>query len=156
MHFFLNLHLYYLFQVCWIKLFFHCIAFMSLFWWSKEQQCVDVKWTKFLVSVWFAFLTFFYANVWCQFQNQGACWDVETTICKPFVRLQLCSLCEHPDLPNTVVAWLNQWCEFEVGLEQGSATFNVKRDTLVPFPQNKIHVEPQNIWCPNKDNTAYS
>ncbi len=42
------------------------------------------------------------------------------------------------------------------GLGQGSATFNVKRAILAPFPPNKIHVEPQNIWCPNKDNTAYS
>ncbi len=38
----------------------------------------------------------------------------------------------------------------------GSATFNVKRAILAPFLPNKIHVEPQHIWCPNKDNTAYS
>ncbi len=43
-----------------------------------------------------------------------------------------------------------------IDLMQGSATFNVKRAILAPFPPNKIHVEPQNIWCPNKDNTAYS
>ncbi len=30
-------------------------------------------------------------------------------------------------------------------LYQGSATFNVKRAILAPFPPNKIHVEPQNI-----------
>ncbi len=30
-------------------------------------------------------------------------------------------------------------------LEQGSATFNVKRAILAPFLPNKIHVEPQNI-----------
>ncbi len=41
-------------------------------------------------------------------------------------------------------------------LDQGYATFNVKRAILAPFLLNKIHVEPQNIWCPNKDNTAYS
>ncbi len=39
-------------------------------------------------------------------------------------------------------------------LDQGSATFNVKRDILAHFLPNKIHLEPQNIWCPNKDNTA--
>ncbi len=31
------------------------------------------------------------------------------------------------------------------GLGQGSATFNVKRAILAPFPPNTIHVEPQNI-----------
>ncbi len=41
-------------------------------------------------------------------------------------------------------------------LIQGSATFNVKRAILAPFLPNKIHVEPQNIWCPNIDNTAYN
>ncbi len=41
-------------------------------------------------------------------------------------------------------------------LEQGSATFNAKRAIFAPFLPNKVHVEPQNIWCPNKDNTAYS
>ncbi len=41
-------------------------------------------------------------------------------------------------------------------IEQGSATFNVKRVILAPFPLNKIHVESQNIWPPYKDNTAYS
>ncbi len=39
---------------------------------------------------------------------------------------------------------------------QGSATFNVKRAILAPFLPNKIHVEPQNIWCPNIDNMAYN
>ncbi len=34
-----------------------------------------------------------------------------------------------------------------------SWNFNVKRAILAPFLPNKIHVEPQNIWCPNKDNT---
>ncbi len=46
--------------------------------------------------------------------------------------------------------------EKEYGLHQGSATFNVKRAILAPFLPNKIHLEQQNIWCPNKDNTAYS
>ncbi len=36
------------------------------------------------------------------------------------------------------------------GLGQGSATFKFKRAILAPFLQNKIHVELQNIWCPNK------
>ncbi len=43
-----------------------------------------------------------------------------------------------------------------IHLHQGSATFNVKRAILAPFLPNKIHVEPQNIWCPDKDNTAYN
>ncbi len=34
------------------------------------------------------------------------------------------------------------------GRGQGSATFNVKRAILAPFPPDKIHVEPQNIWSP--------
>ncbi len=41
-------------------------------------------------------------------------------------------------------------------LGQGSATFNAKIVIFAPFLLNKIHVEPQNIRCPNKDNTAYS
>ncbi len=41
-------------------------------------------------------------------------------------------------------------------LAQGSATFNAKRAIFAPFLPNQIHVEPQNIWCPNKDNMAYS
>ncbi len=41
-----------------------------------------------------------------------------------------------------------------IPLGQGSATFNVKRAIVAPFLLNKIYVEPQNIWCPNKDNTA--
>ncbi len=43
-------------------------------------------------------------------------------------------------------------CSFSLGamneaevLDQGYATFNVKRAILAPFLLNKIHVEPQNI-----------
>ncbi len=55
---------------------------------------------------------------------------------------------------NTMVDKIFLICIKQDDLVQGSATFNVKRAILAPL--NKIHVEPQNIWCPNKDNTAYS
>ncbi len=51
---------------------------------------------------------------------------------------------------NTAILWPI------IYLEQESATFNAKRAIFAPFLPNKINVEPQNIWCPNKDNTAYS
>ncbi len=56
------------------------------------------------------------------------------------------------------LAW-SRWMSVFPGmidLAQGSANLNVKRAILAPFLLNKIRMEPQNIWCPNKDSTAYS
>ncbi len=43
----------------------------------------------------------------------------------------------------------------DISMSQRSATFNVKIAILALSPPNKIHMEPQNIWYPNKDNTVY-
>ncbi len=55
-----------------------------------------------------------------------------------------------------MVEWMSTSQGTYVRLEQRSAIFNIKRAILAPFLPNKIHLEPQNIRCPNKDNTAYS
>ncbi len=43
-----------------------------------------------------------------------------------------------------------------IGRKNEPIDYVIQYTILAPFPLNKIHVEPQNMWCPNKDDTAYS
>ncbi len=52
---------------------------------------------------------------------------------------------KHSIITNMVLGYHALQKHFHHGIVQGSATFNVKRAILAPFPPNKIHVEPQNI-----------